>query len=312
MHRSARMQSNRRTFLGGAGALVLASTANAMGTRPALRRIGFSSVSIRNLLPFRLPGAPPPAKAAMSLLDAPAFAATKVGLRNLEVWNLQFEDTSDDYCRRLRDAAARAKVRITNVQVDGRMDLGSPDADERARSVAEARQWLDRTALIGARSMRVNFSAMAPKTPFAVGPAAQSLRELAIYGKSRGVMVLTENHIGHSVQIANLTALLKNVSHPNFRTIFDWGNVPDPTTERVIEALHAVSPWLYLTSAKGVAFDAQYHMTSYDVGAITRATEKTGFGGLYSIELFGPTPPGFDPLAAIRSMERTIVPLLRT
>lgn len=299
--------TSRRTVLAGSAALALAgASAAASAARSEASRLGFSTVSIRDRLPFRLPGAPPSKPGALSMLDAPRFAAETVGLRHLEVWNLQFEDVSDDYCRRLRQAASSAGVTIPNLQVDGRMDLGSADGEERARSVDEAKAWIDRAALIGSGAMRVNFSGMAPKAPFAVGPAAESLRTLAVYGQSKQVMILTENHIGHSIPVENVVAVLKAVDHPNFRTIFDWGNVPEATTERVIEKLQLLKPWLHLVSAKGVAFDPQYRMTSYDVAAITRATEEAGFRGLYSIELFGAMPAGFDPLAAIEAMRRLI------
>lgn len=297
----------RRNVLAGGAALALAGAGvAASAARSEGSRLGFSTVSIRDRLSFRLPGAPPTKPGALTMLDAPRFAAETVGLRNLEVWNLQFEDVSDDYCRRLRQAASSARISIPNLQVDGRMDLGSADGEERARSVDEAKAWIDRAALVGSRAMRVNFSGMAPKTPFAVGPAAESLRTLAVYGQSRQVMILTENHIGHSVPVENVVAVLKAVDHPNFRAIFDWGNVLEATTERVIEKLQLLKPWLHLVSAKGVVFDPDYQMTSYDVAAITRATERAGFRGLYSIELFGPTPAGFDPLAAINAMRGSI------
>jgi sugar phosphate isomerase/epimerase len=306
------IRAGRRAFI--AGTLILGFSGGAAWARkgrPAPSRLGFSTVSIRDRLPFRFPGAPAPKPGTLTMLEAPRFAAETIGLRNLEVWNLQFEDMSDDYCRRLREAASRAKVTIPNLQVDGAMDLGSADAEQRGRSVADAKAWIDRAALIGSRAMRVNFSGLSPKTPFAVGPVAESLRELAIYGQSKRVLVLTENHIGHSIPVENVVAVLKAVNHPNLRTIFDWGNVPDATTVRVIEKMQMLLPWTHQVSAKGVAFDADYRMTSYDVAAITRATEKAGFRGLYSIELFGQTPAGFDPVRGIGAMRTLIEANLR-
>jgi sugar phosphate isomerase/epimerase len=305
------MRGNRRAFLGGTAALLAAGSASARPGSRLDRRLGFSTTSIRDRLPFRLPGAPPPKPGTMTLLDAPAFAASTVGLRNLEIWNLQFADLSNGYCRRLREAATRAGVAISNVQVDSRLDLGSPDGTQRALALAEAQAWVERAALIGARSLRVNFSVLSPKAPFVLDAAAESMRALAEHGRGRGIMILTENHIGHTVPVANVVAVLAAVNHPHLRAIYDWGNVPEATTTQVLEQLVPIAPWLYQVSAKGVVFDAQYHMTSYDVAAITRATERVGFRGLYSIELFGPTPPRFDPLAGIASMRATIAANLK-
>lgn len=295
---------SRRAFLAGSAALGATGIAQA-APRPR-PRLAFSTVSIRDRLPFRLPGAPPGKPGALTLLDAPRFARETVGLRNLELWSLQFDDVSDAYCRRLHQAADRAGVSICNVQVDGRMDLGSIDGEERQLSIVEAKAWIDRARLIGSRAVRFNFSPLSPKTAFAVGPVADSLRALAVYGRSRRIVVLTENHIGHAVPVENVAAVLKAVDHPNLRTIYDWGNVPDATTERVIDKLKLLAPWLHQVSAKGVTFDSDYRMTSYDVAAITRATERAGFRGLYSIELFGATPPGFDPVLGVRAMRNAI------
>jgi sugar phosphate isomerase/epimerase len=303
---------DRRTLIGmiaAAGSLAVDSTALAAKPRDN-RRIGFTTVSIRDRIPFHIPGMPPQA-GKMSLLDAPRFAVDVVGLRNLEVWSLQFEDTSEDYCRRLHSAAASAGVTLTNLQYDDLSDLGSADAAMRAQAVDKARGWIDRATWIGAKSIRVNFSGMRPTTPFVVGPVAEGLRTLADYGQTKGLLVLTENHIGHSIAIDNVVAALKGADHPNLKLEFDWGNVADADTASVIAAVSALKPWLHLVSAKASTFDDAYVATTYDVGAIVAATERAGYRGLYSIELFGPTPSGFDSVKAMDAMRTTIADGLR-
>jgi sugar phosphate isomerase/epimerase len=173
-------------------------------------------------------------------------------------------------------------------------------------AVADARAWIDRAALAGASSLRANLSTLTPKTPFDVAPVADSFRELAGYAAEKNIVMLTENHFGHSIAIDNVVALLEAVDSPNLRTIFDWGNVPSPSTASVIDAARRLAPWLYLVSAKGVNFDADYRATDYDVAAIVKATEALGFRGDYSIELFGPTPPGFDAVKAIGAMRTAV------
>ena len=190
--------------------------------------------------------------------------------------------------------------------LDGKLDLGAVAAPDRAMAVADARAWIDRAALIGASSLRANLSALAPKAPFDVAPVAESFSELADYAAQKKIMLLTENHFGHSVAIENVIALLEAVDSPNLRTVFDWGNVPSPSTSTVIDALERLAPWLYLVSAKGVNFDSDYKAADYDVTAIVKATEALGYRGDYSIELFGPTPPGFDAVKAIGAMRTAV------
>jgi hypothetical protein len=67
-------------------------------------------------------------------------------------------------------------------------------------------------------------------------------------------------------------------------------------------------PRLGLVSAKGLHFDEHYRHVDYDIAAIVRATEASGFRGYYSVELYVPTleeaPP--DPIRAVKSMVQTI------
>lgn len=299
--------TSRRTFLAASGAaMIAAGSAGAASGKTPSDRIGVTTVSLRDRIPFRLPGAPPPPRGELDLHAAPRFVADVLGLKKLEVWSLQFGDTTDAYCTALGDAAKRSGVRITNVQLDGKLDLGAPAAADRAMAVADARAWIDRAALAGASSLRANLSTLSPKAPFDVGPVADSFRELAGYAAEKNIVMLTENHFGHSIAIDNVVALLEAVDSPNLRTIFDWGNVPSPSTASVIDAARRLAPWLYLVSAKGVNFDADYRATDYDVAAIVKATEGLGFRGDYSIELFGPTPPGFDAVKAIGAMRAAV------
>lgn len=299
--------TSRRSFLAASGAaLIAAGSSTAAPIKVRSSRIGVTTVSLRDRIPFRLPGAAQPARGELDLHGAPRFVADVLGLKKLEVWNLQFDDTSDVYCAALRDAARRCGVRITNVQLDGKLDLGAVAAPDRAMAVADARAWIDRAALIGASSLRANLSALAPKAPFDVAPVAESFSELADYAAQKKIMLLTENHFGHSVAIENVIALLEAVDSPNLRTVFDWGNVPSPSTSTVIDALERLAPWLYLVSAKGVNFDSDYKAADYDVTAIVKATEALGYRGDYSIELFGPTPPGFDAVKAIGAMRTAV------
>lgn len=297
---------NRRAFLAGTAAALLAAGPAAVARPTAAARIGVTTVSLRDLIPFRLPGAPPPPKGRLDLVGAPHFVADTLGLRKLELWNLQFEETTEAYCRSVAAAASQSGVEIINVQVDSRLDLGAAADSDREAALAEARAWIDRAALLGAPSLRVNMSSLNPKSPFDVTRTASAFSELARHAAPKNIMLLTENHFGHSVKIENVVALLEAIDLPNVRTIFDWGNVPGATTESVIAAAERLAPWLHLVSAKGSEFDADYRAVNYDVAAIVRATERLGFRGDYSIELFGPTPTGFDPVKAITAMRLAI------
>ena len=302
----------RRALISGLAAIPLCLPAGRLlagvGRHPrkALERLAVTTVSLRDRYPASYM-AKKPGVNAPSLLEAPSFVSKTLGLRNIELWNLQFEDIGDAYIRRMRAAADAAGVRIINIQIDDDSNLSSPDNEVRARSIAQTKAWIDRAVILGAPSVRQNLGPADDNGPFNVERTADSFRQIAQYAASRGVKILAENHVGQSRSIPNVVALLQAVNHPACRAIADWGNTPASSTAELLAALKPLALWLALVSAKGKAFDSAYHETSYDVAELTRVTESWGFRGLYSVELWGDTPPDFKPVLACRSMVDVIL-----
>ncbi|HEY2011874.1 MAG TPA: sugar phosphate isomerase/epimerase family protein [Bryobacteraceae bacterium] len=301
----------RRSFLQqGCGALAAAPFYNRFADAaekpipPAvLKRIGITTVCLRERFPAtRTKGMAAPPGGDMKLLAAPKFIADQLGLHNVEVWNFQFDETSMDYCRRLKDAASQVGSKIINIQLDGPYDLSNPDAAKRAESLKFVKEWMDRAAAVGAPTMRANTGGEAPGAVWDVNRIADSFHQLAEYGKKINVKILVENHIGFSKDIDKAVAVTKTVNDPNCRMICDWGNTPAHTDAERVAALSKIFPYLELVSAKELDFDAQNHHTSYDIVPIIKATEKSGFHGIYSIEFYTEKSPPPDPVVAARNM----------
>jgi len=131
---------------------------------------------------------------------------------------------------------------------------------------------------------------------------AGSFRELCNYGKKIGVKILVENHIGFSRDIDKAVAIVKAVNDPNCRMICDWGNTPAHTDSERVAALSKIFPYLELVSAKELDFDEQNRHTSYDIVPIIKATEASGFRGIYSIEFYTEKSPPPDVVVAAKNM----------
>lgn len=292
--------------LAAAAGLAPGAAAAAAGRLSAAQqgRLGVTTVSLRDRFPLRMPGQA--ASGGASLLDAPRLIRDELGLRNVELWNLQFEADTPEYCQRLRSAAQAAGASISNIQLDGAYDLSSTDDDQRAKSLHYVMGWMDRARLLGAPSVRANLDGFQAKGAFNPERTAQAFRQLAEYGRNIGVKILVENHVGHSVKVENVVAVLRAVNDPWCRAIADWGNsaaTNDADRQRDIAALF---PWLELVSAKALHFDAAGRHIEYDLGGLTRVTEASGFHGIYSIELFTMKDPPSDPIAAVRDVAREI------
>jgi sugar phosphate isomerase/epimerase len=248
---------------------------------------------------------PVPPRHDLTTLTAPEYIARNTGLRNLELWTPLFAKDTMAYARQVREAAEKAGVKIINLQLDTQYNLSHPDPTEKAASVAAVKHWMDVSKATGSPTARVNTGGSVAGEAFDVKITGGSFKQLLDYGRKIGLKVLLENHIGYSRSIDNLMALLKYVNNPDLRVVFDWGNALDTTEER-IAAAQRMMPYIELVSAKGRAFDAQYHHTSFAVEPVVRVLEKGGFKGMYSVELWNNEGPILDPAHATRSFAETI------
>jgi sugar phosphate isomerase/epimerase len=184
--------------------------------------------------------------------------------------------------------------------------MSDPDAAKRAATVKAVKGWMDRAAAIGATSLRAN-TGDGPPNGWDPKRTADGFRQLAEYGKGIGVMILIENHIGYSASIDKVVELVKTVNHPNCKVICDWGNTPaNGTLDQKIAELKKLFPYLHLVSAKELDFDANNKHISYDIVPIIKATEASGFKGVYSIEFYTEDKPPKDVVAAAKDMIKTL------
>jgi sugar phosphate isomerase/epimerase len=312
------MTMDRRTFLQNSSLLALSTsfwgcTPGGTDTQTAaapeaagataeakLARIGITTVCIRSYFPStRTMMAEPNTAPTINLEAAPAFINDHFGLKNVEVWDFHFDDMSLAYCERVRAAAERIGSRISNVQIDRLADLSDPDPAQRALGVTQAKEWVDRVAAIGAPSFRVNTGGKEGQT-FDVAVTSESFRQIADYAGEKNVTVLVENHIGFSMDIDKVVAILQTLDHPHCRALADYGNTPAGSTDDRVAGLQKLFPYLAFVSAKGTGYNDQLEHSDYDFGALVRATEASGYRGIYSVEMWpdGDSQPPADPIRA--------------
>jgi sugar phosphate isomerase/epimerase len=288
------------------GALVRARETGQAIPAAVLRRIGITTVCFRDRFVSTRgkTAGPVPAGQELTLLTAPRFIADTLGLHNVEIWNLQFADTTLAYCRQIKAAAEAAGSRIINIQVDGSENLSDPDAAKRTASIGAIKEWMDRAAAVGAPTLRANTGGGPPEA-WDVNRTADSFRQLAEHGRKIGVKILVENHIGYSADIDKVVAIVKAVNDPYCRAISDWGNTPSSSPEARVAGLGKLLPYIDLVSAKELDFDEQNRHVNYDVVPLIRATEASGYKGIYSIEFYGKPPK--DTVAAAKDMIAALV-----
>jgi sugar phosphate isomerase/epimerase len=232
----------------------------------------------------------------LTLPDVPAMFADKLGVHNVELWGVHFDDTSLKFCERIRKAAEKVDSNVFNLQIDGvKYSLSDPDRAQRKESIGTVKQWMDRAAALGAKSARANTGGRRGEA-FDVKVTADSFRRLAEYGEKIGVKILVENHGGHSTQPENVVAIIETVDSPWCRTLPDFGNIPGGADEAFREKmLKTLFPHALVASAKGMWFNDDGKHQPYDIGRCVRIGEACGFKGIYSAEYWDPSGRPFDP-----------------
>jgi sugar phosphate isomerase/epimerase len=316
---------DRRSFITGAsaliGAAIPAGAAIAQALGPTLKltasqaaRLAMTTACFRHNFkppPSNMGNEPAASGLKLDMLTTPKFLKDTFGITNMEVWCPMVPDTSLDYARKMRAAAEAVGGRIINVQIDGNYDLSAADPKRREESVVFVKGWMDRAHATGSPSVRINIGGGPRGTPLALEPALASFRTLIDYGNSIGVTVLTENHGGVGGNIDNCVAFLRALNDKTPRAIIDWGSSSATTPEARLADLSKMFPYLAMVSAKGMHFDKDYRHLDYPISPLVRATEATGFRGIYSIELYAEPDHPEDPVAAARTMIAEIVPELQ-
>jgi sugar phosphate isomerase/epimerase len=289
----------RRSFLAGASALAAASMtgASALAQAPSaakLARLSISSSTYRGNYEGRFNVATATPK--LSHRTFPAYVKEKFGVTKVELWDQQFGPAGTTFaeCRAIRAAADAAGVQVVSVEVESTAPINGADAADRAQALAEAKVWLDKAQVLGCSSMRFNTN---PRGDLSDG-AVEVIRKMGDYAKTKGVIVLLENHGGATGTIPALIATVRRVNHPSVKAEPDWGPATSP--EARYDEMKSAMAVTNIVSAKGLAFDpTTYVHTSFDVARLVKDAESTGYKGVYSIELYNsPAPADTDKAVA--------------
>ena len=144
---------HRRTFLIRTGGLMLSVSTglcSAAAGRSVSSRVGMGTVIFRNR--FEQTNPDHEIENRLSLLDVPAYYRQRFDIRNLEFWSKHFTSLETPYLKELRGRIKAAGSELINIQVDEPYDLASTNEEERQRSLALTRKWIDAAALLRPRS----------------------------------------------------------------------------------------------------------------------------------------------------------------
>ena len=157
----------------------------------------------------------------LTLLELPAEAA-KRGFRAIEICHFHFPSVDRSYLAELAQACDNAGVSFDTLLLDYG-DLTSTDDKRVAADLQFMRDWITIASQAGAKQIRIIAGEAHPSDGQAIERAARHLLELAEYGASIGVTVVTENFKPLTSTGESCVALLEQADHW-FGMITDFGN----------------------------------------------------------------------------------------
>jgi sugar phosphate isomerase/epimerase len=258
----------------------------------------------------------------ITMLDFPQFTKDIFpGLTHMDLWSSLFGDVTDDsmfakstfggaqstrafyefdpstpsgkkWLDKLASKIATTGVKCHHVSNNAPRDICELDAERRKAGIAVAKKWLDGSAQIGAKTMRVNTGGprIAPNATATqdypkndeivkyLSNAIESFKEMADHGGKVGVKVTIENHWGLSANPMNVRIILDEVNHPFCEASPDFCNWEHEYL--LYHGLEALAPYTHET------VHAKYwnRWKEVDVQRCVRIMTNAKFKGIFALE----------------------------
>lgn len=271
---------NRRTFIeqsSGLAFTIWMAPGRSLLPRDKMDRLCMSTVIFRYRFKQTKPREIETISNELQLLDVPAYYSKRFKLKNLEFWSNHFESLETAYLTELKNKVKSAKTRLVNIQADSDYDMATTNEEQRLAHIEQVKKWIDAAAFLGAVSIRVNPGRANGSVEKSIG----SMKEINRYTKSKGLVLLTENHFGIEMNTDVHLRILKEAGPENIYTLPDFGNYPK---SRMYESLQKIMPYAYMVSAKAVQFNENMEHLSFDFDKCVQLAEQAGFKGIYSVE----------------------------
>ena len=183
---------------------------------------------------------------------------------------------------------------IDNVlfMIDNQGDLASSNKNERLQAIENHKRWIDLSAEIGCKTMRVNLNGEKDLNKWTKN-SVKSLTTLNKYNEKINVVV--ENHGGLSSSGKYLSNVMSKVKLKNCGTLPDFGNFcmngsPWGNCTQMYDrylGTEELMPYAHAVSAKSYDFDDEGNETSIDYSRMMDIVIKSGYQGYVGIEYEG-------------------------
>lgn len=192
----------RREFLMTAAAAAGLAAARTTSARPAvaqgkpkpatLDRVAIMTLNFQRLL--RLPDLPTEPQRTLELFDLPSMLADTYGVHKIEFQHYHIPSTEPSFLKELRSRIEKHKSRMTQINLEfGNLNMSAPELRNRLMATDLTKMWVDHAVMLGAARVMIN---QGQPTHENKAFGIPTLKNMADYGKSKGIIVSVETRGG--------------------------------------------------------------------------------------------------------------------
>ena len=241
MRTTTRRQFLQSSLLAGAG---LAAGAGSVGAIEPIRRAGpahmrlsLAAYSFRQALDLKKKS-----KSAMTIDDFIDLCAD-MDLDAVELTAYYFPRTTAEYLAHLKGRCTRLGLDVSGTAVGNNFCV--PEADKLKAQIESVKQWIEHSARLGAKTMRIFAGNVArgDNEENARRRCIEAIQESCDHAAKFGLYLALENHGGITGNAEQVLALVKAVKHDYFGLNLDTGNfrTADPYADLEKIAPYAVT-----------------------------------------------------------------------
>lgn len=204
---------------------------------------------------------------------------------------------TDEYIYEVKKYAFRRGIDISGTGITN--NFANPNIEARRKDVERIKDWIDVASKLGAPVLRI-FSGLVPKGYENRWDEVASwmipcFKEVAEYGKSKGVMIGVQNHGDMLATGEQTVKMLEAVNHPWFGLILDTGYFHTENPYKDIDmCLPYVINWQIKESVRG-----KENMDPIDLKRIMKMVRKVGYSGYLPVETLSVPGRPYDPYTLV-------------
>jgi sugar phosphate isomerase/epimerase len=278
------MTATRRHFLqsalvAGSGLALAAGPAAAIEpiarTGKSHLRLSMAGYSFRKYLDLKQK--PKPAMTYDDFIDL----AADLNLDAVELTQYYFPETTSEYLAHLKGRCTRLGLDVSGTAVGN--NFCTADQDKLKQQIAMVKQWVEISARLGAKTMRIFAGNMdkGDTVEQARARCIEAIQETCDHAGKFGIYLALENHGGIVATAEGMLAILKNVKHDWFGVNWDTGNFhsPDPYAE-----LTQIAPYAVTVQIKSEIQPAGMKSQPSDLKRLTDILRDANYRGYVALE----------------------------